>query len=181
MAGVSVHVFVDETKARGYLVAAAAFVPGDLAAARKRVNALRMPGQRRIHFVTESDPRRRAILATLRELGARVTLYDAREWPRPAAARDACLRCLVDDCAAMSARFLVIERDDSVVAADRRIIASQIGRHGLKDSLQFQHQRASAEPLLAVPDAIAWCWARGGEWRRRAAEMVAEVRQLGAL
>jgi len=34
------------------------------------------------------------------------------------------------------------------------------------------------EPLLAMPDAIAWCWQRSGEWRHRIRELVTEVRKL---
>jgi len=35
-----------------------------------------------------------------------------------------------------------------------------------------------AEQLLAVPDAVAWCWVRGGEWRRRVDPVVRLVRQV---
>jgi hypothetical protein len=52
------HVFVDESKARGFLLVAALVLPGDLAQARKQVGALRLPGQRRVHFATESASRR---------------------------------------------------------------------------------------------------------------------------
>ncbi len=36
----TVHIFVDETKAKGYVIAAATLLEGDLAAPRKRVQAL---------------------------------------------------------------------------------------------------------------------------------------------
>lgn len=32
--------------------------------------------------------------------------------------------------------------------------------------------------LLAVPDAIAWCWAKGGQWRDRVQLLVTEVRLI---
>jgi hypothetical protein len=41
---------------------------------------------------------------------------------------------------------------------------------GCRDTLRYEHRRASAEQLLAIPDAIAWCWANGGDWRRRPAD-----------
>ena len=37
----------------------------------------------------------------------------------------------------------------------------------------------TAFPLLTVPDAIAWCWARGGAWRERIQPVVRYVRVLG--
>jgi len=36
--------------------------------------------------------------------------------------------------------------------------------------------RAHSEPLLAIPDAIVWCWQRGGHWKARVSAMISEVR-----
>jgi hypothetical protein len=36
----------------------------------------------------------------------------------------------------------------------------------------------TSEPLLAIPDAVGWAWARGGDWRRRAQPMIGEVIDL---
>ena len=44
--------------------------------------------------------------------------------------------------------------------------------------MQYRHEAAAAEELLAVPDAIAWCWAKGGDWRRRVEALVVDVRQV---
>ena len=41
--------------------------------------------------------------------------------------------------------------------------------------LQYRHERAAQEPLLAIPDAIGWACARGAEWRRRARALVSDV------
>lgn len=46
----STHVFVDEAKNRGYLIAAAFFRTDQIQSARKRMECLRMPGQRRLYF-----------------------------------------------------------------------------------------------------------------------------------
>ncbi|WP_158609264.1 hypothetical protein [Micromonospora musae] len=46
----SAHIFVDETKERGLLVAAAVVLTRDLAPARKVMRSLILPNQRRIHF-----------------------------------------------------------------------------------------------------------------------------------
>ncbi len=55
----SSHVFVDETKRRGYLLVASAVVPSDLDATRRMLRGLVLPGQRRLHMKDESDPRKR--------------------------------------------------------------------------------------------------------------------------
>ena len=54
----SAHVFVDETKERGYLVAAAFVDPSQVTAARRAMAGLILPRQRRIHFNSERDERR---------------------------------------------------------------------------------------------------------------------------
>jgi hypothetical protein len=38
--------------------------------------------------------------------------------------------------------------------------------------------RAEHELLLAVPDAIAWCWTKGGHWRDRVQPLATEVRSI---
>jgi len=48
--GVSGHIFLDESKERGYIIVAGVLLPEDLAAARKTMRTLVMPGQRRVHF-----------------------------------------------------------------------------------------------------------------------------------
>ena len=59
------HVFLDETKRHGYVVAAVAVPPGDLAPLRSVVRGLVLPGQRRVHMKDERDSRRREIAAAL--------------------------------------------------------------------------------------------------------------------
>ncbi|WP_228516893.1 hypothetical protein [Curtobacterium sp. VKM Ac-1376] len=29
------------------------------------------------------------------------------------------------------------------------------------------YREVLVEPLLALPDAVGWAWAKGGDWRRR--------------
>jgi hypothetical protein len=80
------HVFVDGTKSRDYVMAAAAVLPGDLVAARKQLRGLLLPRQERIQFKGEKDSRRRQLMAEMCQLDVQVTLYVARpRTTRPAA------------------------------------------------------------------------------------------------
>jgi hypothetical protein len=90
---VSAHVFVDETKERGYVVAAAVVLPSELAATRQAIRPLILPGQRRIHFSHESDPRRRKILDTIIDLGVSAMIYDGTSYPNKKRVRDAIAWC----------------------------------------------------------------------------------------
>ena len=47
-----------------------------------------------------------------------------------------------------------------------------------RDTLRYEHQRSHAEALLAVPDAIAWCWAKGGAWRTLIGPAVTAIRDV---
>lgn len=172
----TVHVFVDETKERGYLVAAAVVRPENLAAVRQAVRALILPRQRRIHFNGESKPRRHKVLNAIIDLVIYAFVYDATGWPNGKLARDACLTRLVDDLTEMGAARLVLERDDSTVRPDQALLFAQLRRAGYH--LKYEHLRAHEECLLSVPDAVAWCWVRGGQWRSRIQEIVKEVRRV---
>ncbi|SFR21330.1 hypothetical protein SAMN04488564_105567 [Lentzea waywayandensis] len=171
------HVFVDETKEKGYLVTAAALVPGDLAAARRTVRGLIMANQRRIHFHKESDQRRKQILDVVVEIAPEVTIYDGSAHARRRQ-RDACLVRLVADLAGSGVSMLVLEQDDSVLEADKKLLYRCVRDLGCHDTLVYRHHRAHEEPLLALPDAVAWCWHRGGHWKKRVEPLVASLEVL---
>jgi hypothetical protein len=170
------HVFVDETKQRGLLLTAAAVLPGDLRSARAAMRGLVLARQRRIHFFRESESRRKKILDVVAELAPDCVLYDGSDQPRRVQ-RELCLQALVADLAHRRAQVLVIERDDSVLTLDRKLLYRSVRDHGCA-GLQYRHLRAHEEPLLAIPDAIAWCWQRGGHWRDRVRELITDVRKV---
>jgi hypothetical protein len=45
-------------------------------------------------------------------------------------------------------------------------VATEVLRGRCKHSVHYEHKRSDAELLLGIPDAIAWCWAKGGQWQR---------------
>jgi hypothetical protein len=172
---VNAHVFVDESKAHGLLLAAAVVPAQELANLRRLIDSLRLPRQRRIHFTAESDSRRKIILDALRQASVQVAIYDATSYRNIKSARDAALARLVDDAAKIGAQLLIIERDDQSEASDKLIIRSRLQIAGCGDTLRYAHKRAHEECLLAIPDAVAWSWAKGGHWRQRVNGIVAEV------
>lgn len=173
-----VHVFVDESKERSYLLTAAVLLPGDLSQVRRQLDELRLPGQRRLHFTKERDSRRRKILSVLARTGVEAVIYDASGYRNPAEARPACLDRLVRDCADRRAELLVLEQDDSVLASDRRALYTCVRKAGCGDTLRYEHRHGRHESLLAIPDAVAWCWARGGEWKQRVRPLVSAVHRV---
>jgi hypothetical protein len=106
-----------------------------------------------------------------------VTIYDGSHHPRRQQ-RQACLSGLLADLAAQPGTLLVIERDDAVLTEDRKLLYRRVRELGCEETVQYRHQRAHEEPLLAIPDALAWCWHRGSHWKTRVAEMATCVRRV---
>jgi hypothetical protein len=170
------HVFVDESKRSDYLLAAAALSSTHARTARGLVRGLLLAGQRRVHMVKERPARQRTILSTLSASGARVVIYRAARGPGPDHdRRRRCLERLVADHSGADDTHLVIELDETLLARDRSVLYATSRREGCADRLRYRHERASTEPLLSVPDAVAWAWSQGGDWRRRTNGVVAAV------
>jgi hypothetical protein len=146
--------------------------------AGKLSRGLVMPGQRRIHFKGESDARRAGIVDAILALGVHAFVYDAGRYSDPKRARDACLIRLVDDLASVRAERLVLEREDAALKGDNALLYVQVRKVGIDDALRYDHMRAYEESLLALPDAIAWCWAKGGHRRRRVRPLVETVKRV---
>ena len=159
------RVYVDESKARGYYVVATASAIGDLRASERTLRDLLKPGQRRIHFKSESDSRRRQILSSMCTLDLRVSVWIVGRRPDKEA-RPLSLGALIVDAVAAGVAQLIIERDESLERADRRLIAEVIRRAGSPE-VQYRHVAPHEHPLLWVSDAVAWCYSNGGDWIRR--------------
>jgi hypothetical protein len=170
------NVYVDETKQSSYVIVVVTV--RDPPAVRPMVQGLILPGQRRIHMHGEQDRRRRAIVSAVAALNVSVTVYDAdRNYGTDFLARAACLAALVGDhAAAKGDTRVVIERDESLVRFDKQRLIELTRNAGVRDTFHYEHLRAFEEPLLALPDIVAWCWARSTEWRRRVRPIVTDVR-----
>ena len=170
------QVFVDESKARDYLLVAVTVTPRNLVVARKAVRSLILPGQHRIHMKQEGDSRRRAILAALTALHLPVTIYrDSTPDRREPQRRDACIDALVRNGLRDKCAELILELDRTLERSDHRRLIGAMSRASARDVLAHRHATAAAEPLLVIPDAIGWAWARGGDWRRRCNSLEIEI------
>ncbi len=173
----SLHSFVDESKEPSYLLVAAMIHPANLLSVRKVVASMNLPRQRCIHFNNERNPRRAQIISRLAAQPIEAIVVETKTKDEKLARRS-CLGKLVADQLARDVRRLVIERDDSLVEFDRRFIRAELTKAADPEMLRYDHLRAHEEPLLSVPDAIAWCWAHGGHWRVKAEPLVVEAHYL---
>lgn len=169
--------YVDETKAKGYVMVAASLTDTDVP--RKELRELVLRGQRALHMRSENQQRRRALLTCIERMkdhGLQVSVYDAGNRHRSQhAARTACLTQIVTD--AIPGSVLVLDRDETLVSADRQLL-TELLRPRTRHDLAYRHAHRSEELLLAVPDALAWAWARGGPWKKRIRSVVDHVVQV---
>ncbi len=163
------RVFIDESKARGYIVAATAASPSSIRDAEKALRGLLKPGQRRIHFKSERDSRRREIHARMCELDLRAAVWVTKGLPNKEA-RDMCLASVTSLCCLAQVATLVVERDESLMGADRKVISAVIRDE--THQLRYYHSVPHEQPLLWVSDAVAWCYTKGGDWIRRTVPLI---------
>jgi hypothetical protein len=158
--------FIDESKAKGYRLAVTLIAETQSAATRAILVDQVLPGQRRIHFAKESDRRRKLLLSKLAGLGTTTHIYRVDGLPE-LDARRICLAAALEAPRALDVVHVVLEIDPSIVAQDRRAIADVLRRQRRSEDVSFSHSRPESEPLLWIPDAVAWSHARGAEWLRR--------------
>ncbi len=171
------QIYVDESKAKAYLLVAVIIAPGQAAGFRKRMVGLRMPKQGHIHFVNERDSRRKMILDELVDMGIQSKVYSISGL-NPIAARPQLLGALMDDLAEIEASKLIFERDDSAQKADEFVLRNGLVKRNLKNSVEYSHLGKSEEPLLWIADAIAWSFARGGDFGRRVRPLIISVQEI---
>lgn len=157
------HWFIDETSSSVFVVVAATVLPGDVTSLRRAMRSLLRPGQRCLHFTKESDPVRRSALAVVTSGPVSVRIYRADRKVSMPGAREACLRAVARDALVLRPQRIVIERDESVQAADERWLREELGPRHNRDT-EFCHLAKHEEPMLWTADAIAWCIQRGQPW-----------------
>lgn len=67
-----------------------------------------------------------------------------------------------------------MDLDQTLMARDARTLSTAI-RDAQAESITYSHQMLASQPLLALPDVVAWCWARGGDWRQRVLPIITKT------
>ena len=160
-----VHVFVDESQRREYLLCAVEVEVRHLLEVRRTMRRLLLPGQRRIHFKSESDRRRKVALTQIADLPVRLRIGRA---VGPAAdARAEAWEALLPKIRAADCQRLVVERRGRIEdRSERRFLASRLGPDSVTE---YVHLPPHEEPILWVADAVAWAGGAGRQWHERLA------------
>lgn len=175
------HAFIDESVRPGRYLLTAAIVPSnELATVTRQVRALFPRKNRRTHLSAEGKARRRELLKAYSRVEATshvvLTAYHRGD-DQPA--RERCLDVILALSAEWRLRMLVLDsRGPQRDALDRRFIAQSLQAHD-RDDLQYTHRGSRDEPLLSLPDAVAWAVGAGGVWRQLIDPVVGDVIDTG--
>ena len=135
--------------------------------------------QARIHMAKESDGRRKSLLLSIAQMDSAAHLVAVRVSGKSIrSARDAAFGELTGQLVALSADRVIIESCDQD-RRDRQVIGDTLARLGALGALEVQHLRPHDEPLLWIPDAIAWAYGKGTkEWRSFVDPLITRVTRL---
>ena len=154
------RVFVDESEVNGYSITAVYVRPQDVHKVKTMLRKHLRSRQRSIHFTKERPKVRNAVISDIVKMPIKAELYKVAEKHR--GARSTCLQSLAEVLRDGKCQQLVLEQNDSLCDSDRRVLRGALGSGW---SGTYDHLRAHQEPLLWLPDAISWCWNKGGPWR----------------
>lgn len=141
----------------------------DLGRVRRELRLLIPPGQRRIHFTSDSTATRQRTVARMLDLPIEVLLAVGPAHTRQAAARTWCLTQITANTG--KGDRLILEIDRGIVDHDR----NDLDRLTRQDGQTYSHMTAHSDPGLWLPDGIAWCWTRGGSWKEAITPLIVKT------
>ena len=159
--------FIDESIRSGtYIMVACILDACELPKARSQLRSLVPNQRRRIHFTDESNRERHKVLDQLSIVGPTSHIWTAKN-TNPTLGRSAILPALTTHLLNLGVTELVIESGGNQDSKDRKLIAATLRNITPRPSLVYVHAKPHTEPLLWMPDAIAWCQGRDKHWRQQ--------------
>lgn len=172
--------FVDESKVGGLTFVVAVVPAQEIARARQQIKAAKPQGAVRLHFSNDRRTVKDNALKVIRSLPITFQVFDLRQFGEGAEARGEGLRQMVPSLERIGVRRLVLEDDKTMRQNDKRALYLATRPF---DQFHYEHCSAKQEPLLWIPDAVAWCLRnKDKRWRSQAEALInpAEARARSA-
>jgi hypothetical protein len=165
--------FVDES-ARGsnYHVCVAVVADGDVDGLRRLVRSFCLPGQRRWHFITERDSRRRQILDAVVGSGQLSALAFYGKG-RDTDVRAESFRRMVNPLLDRGVQRLIIESRQGRDQHDRQVLIEELRRLADHNRFATCTCRRTATRFCGSPTPWPGVHSAGGAWRARIADITA--------
>jgi hypothetical protein len=158
-------IFIDESKAKDFILCAVEVEVSEIPRLRRALHKLTLPGQSRIHFVSESSRRRRLLVNNYKGLPLTISILRVKG-SIGVLSRNKALEALTSRLDSAISYQLWIERDENHINSDQSSLTRSLRRLGMENSVTFFHSDSKSQPLLWLPDAFAWLANRGGDWAK---------------
>ncbi len=171
------NIYIDESVRSSYFLCAVAVSTSETARLRYHLKKLRTAGQSAIHMQTETTARQAQIADAIHSVPCK-SLIVTVAMPRFAdlAARKQALEQACSHSLLQRAQLITLDSSNTITQ-DRQIIAKATSQKDLNFP-HYRHMNSRHEPLLWLPDIIAWCYGRGGTWRDAVEPLVTEVIEI---
>jgi len=173
------HSYVDESiRGNNYYLAEVVISPKDVGWVRSNISRKFRVNGRLLHMHQESMATRSRALFELMKIPFAVNIIRCDKTSSTLLARQASIHELAASQSMQSCKLLILEQISSNLF-DRRILEAY-ARDPFTTFPEFRHMRCSEEPLLTIPDVMAWSFGRGGVWRSRVDSKVLNYTEISS-
>ena len=173
----SYNTYIDESARSGYILAGVNVPQSQQNAIRRVLRNLRAPDSSHIHMYRESRGRQEMISKVVAELDLKAWVISvAPETAKEPQARNLAMKCISEIQSIRSSGILTLDYINRH-RADNSILR-EIAQNSDFQFPHYRHMNSRHEPLLWLPDIIAWCYGRGGTWRDAVEPLVTEVIEI---
>ena len=166
------HLFIDESVQKSFVLVGVNFNASHVALGRQHTKKLLLLGQSFLHMKRESDARRKFLTQSIGDFPCNISVIESRNSSSElSATRQELLRELAELSTTDVERIVL----DRTMESNRDLVT--IGRSKIA-SADVHHVPSRQEPLLWIPDIVAWAYAKGGEFRTLVMQLNPQVLQL---
>ncbi len=171
------NTYIDESARSDFLLVGVNVPQENLFEVRQTMRSLRTKDSHHIHMYREPRGRQEFITQVVSELDLNAWIIRvAGTTAKEPLARDLALQNLSKISSIKDSRLLTLDYINRN-RLDNSILRN-IAQNAEYQFPHYRHMNSRHEPLLWLPDIVAWCYGRGGPWRDAVEPLVDEVIEL---
>lgn len=171
------NTYVDESARSHYMLCGVNVNQQDLELIRSSLKALTLRGKSRVHMYEESRGRQKSVAREIARFDVSAWLISvSSSTVKQPESRFLALKSMAEVKSLKDSRIMVLENSNSMRRDNRAL--NELSRSAHFQFPHYRHMNSRHEPLLWLPDIIAWCYGRGGTWRDAVEPLVTEVIEL---
>ena len=169
--------YVDESARSQYMLCGVNVLQENLSETRSALKELTQRGKSRVHMYEETRGRQHSIAREISKLDVSAWLISVSSATcKQPDSRFLAFRALAEIRMLKESRIMILENSNSMRRDNRTL--NEVSRNASFQFPHYRHMNSRHEPLLWLPDIIAWCYGRGGTWRDAVEPLVAEVIEI---